>query len=229
MGLNLPGDHPINISPNALSIDQSGVLRVNEALNYNWGSKLTARISVSDPQGATTSKEFSLSVNNVPEAPVINDGLDSISLNFIEDGGVLLPNGWDRTLEERSRKLLVKFFHWLEEDICLLDTPIPMPQATGLMNHGLTDGWVVKIDTNGSKVWDKAYGGSERDYLYDGAQTDDGGFLLAGYSQSDVSGEKSANSKGGYDYWMIKIDSNGNKLWDKTLGGMTKRLPSLPY
>ena len=151
---------------------------------------------------------------------VINDGLDSISLNFIEDGGVLQPIGWDRTLggtlTENPRKIL--------------------PLAGGgylLIGHsdsnasgdrtdesrGLTDGWVVKIDTNGSKVWDKAYGGSERDYLYDGAQTDDGGFLLAGYSQSDVSGEKSANSKGSYDYWIIKIDANGNKLWDKTIGG----------
>jgi len=43
--------------------------------------------------------------------------------------------------------------------------------------------------------------------------------LLAGGSRSSISGEKSEPNKGNYDYWIIKIDANGNKLWDKTFGG----------
>ena len=93
--------------------------------------------------------------------------------------------------------------------------------------RGLTDGWVVKVTAKGVKSWEKSYGGSDRDYLYDGAPTDDGGYLLAGYSQSDASAEKSANSKGGYDYWVVKIDSRGNKIWDKTLGGIRMNISVL--
>jgi hypothetical protein len=39
----------------------------------------------------------------------------------------------------------------------------------------------------------------------------DGGYLLAGVSLSDASGDKSENSKGGHDYWVVKIDLMATK------------------
>lgn len=45
------------------------------------------------------------------------------------------------------------------------------------------------------------------------------GYILTSFSKSDKSNEKSENSKGGFDYWVLKIDSSGNKIWDKTIGG----------
>ncbi|RDC64875.1 T9SS type A sorting domain-containing protein [Adhaeribacter pallidiroseus] len=81
------------------------------------------------------------------------------------------------------------------------------------------DYWVVKIDQQGQKTWDKTFGGSTDDILSDVVARSDNGYLLGGYSSSGKSGDKSQNFKGGYDYWVIKIDSNGKKLWDKTVGG----------
>jgi hypothetical protein len=83
------------------------------------------------------------------------------------------------------------------------------------------DYWVIKIDGNGDKLWDKVYGGNGPEEMYDIAKTDDGGYLLAGHSQSNISFEKTENNRGGgaYDLWVVKIDSTGNKLWDKTYGG----------
>ncbi|WP_277487636.1 T9SS type A sorting domain-containing protein [Catalinimonas alkaloidigena] len=81
------------------------------------------------------------------------------------------------------------------------------------------DYWIVKIDAEGHKVWDKTLGGSGDDFLRSLISTSDGGFLLGGNSNSPVSGDKSEDSKGSYDFWIIKIDSLGNKLWDKTIGG----------
>ena len=49
-------------------------------------------------------------------------------------------------------------------------------------------------------------------------QTDDGGYLLAGSSNSPIGGDKSEAPKGGTDFWIVKIDALGNKLWDKTIG-----------
>ncbi len=84
------------------------------------------------------------------------------------------------------------------------------------------DFWVVKIDANGNKLWDKTFGADDRERSTTASLASDGGFLLGGFSNSNISGDKSENAKGGYDYWVIKLDSNGNKLWDKTIGGSTQ-------
>jgi PKD repeat protein len=86
-------------------------------------------------------------------------------------------------------------------------------------SKGGNDYWVVKIDQNGNKVWDKTLGGGDSDELSKVIPTADGGYLLAGTSMSNASGDKSEDSRGGNDYWIIRIDVSGNKVWDKTLGG----------
>ncbi|QMU31043.1 T9SS type A sorting domain-containing protein [Adhaeribacter radiodurans] len=92
----------------------------------------------------------------------------------------------------------------------------------GLLQRGFyetSDYWVVKVDANGNKIWDKTFGGSEADHLTTIALTKDGGYLLGGSSYSTASGDKTEVSRGSGDYWLVKINSNGKKLWDKTLGG----------
>ncbi|WP_028666607.1 CARDB domain-containing protein [Runella zeae] len=87
---------------------------------------------------------------------------------------------------------------------------------------GESDYWVVKINANGDKEWDKTYGGDQHDILTSIIATSDGGFILGGYSHSSASTDKSENSKGdngSSDYWIVKINSNGDKQWDKVLGG----------
>jgi hypothetical protein len=81
------------------------------------------------------------------------------------------------------------------------------------------DYWVVKIDAFGTKLWDKRYGGTDVDQMNAVVQTSDDGFLLCGFSNSDSSGNKTQNSRGGYDYWIVRTDSIGNILWDKRYGG----------
>ena len=51
------------------------------------------------------------------------------------------------------------------------------------------------------------------------AETTDGGFILGGTSVSNISGNKTQLSQGGADYWIVKIDANGNKQWDRRFGG----------
>lgn len=81
------------------------------------------------------------------------------------------------------------------------------------------DYWVVKVDANGSKQWDKTFGGTNSDELFSLQQTADGGYILGGYSDSPVSPDKSQPSKGDKDYWVIKLNASGTKVWDKTIGG----------
>jgi len=84
---------------------------------------------------------------------------------------------------------------------------------------GIDDYWVVKIDSLGNKEWDKDFGGTDSDILYSLLQTSDGGYILGGRSGSDVSGNKTQPLWGGYDFWIVKINSLGIKIWDKSYGG----------
>ncbi|QMU26745.1 GEVED domain-containing protein [Adhaeribacter radiodurans] len=86
-------------------------------------------------------------------------------------------------------------------------------------SQGAKDFWMLKISSSGAKIWDKRFGGSNDDELRSIIRTADGGFLLAGKSASGVSGDKSQDSQGGADYWIVKLASNGSKQWDRRLGG----------
>ncbi|MGV3640990.1 MAG: IPT/TIG domain-containing protein [Adhaeribacter sp.] len=86
-------------------------------------------------------------------------------------------------------------------------------------SRGDYDYWVLKLDSTGTRLWDKVYGGSGEDKLAALITTRDGGFLLGGFADSDSSADKSADARGSFDYWLVKIDAQGNKTWDKTLGG----------
>ncbi|RDC64871.1 T9SS type A sorting domain-containing protein [Adhaeribacter pallidiroseus] len=81
------------------------------------------------------------------------------------------------------------------------------------------DFWLVKINAQGQKVWDKTLGGRGSDQLKALVALPEGGYLVAGISYSNASGDKSTDSKGFSDYWVVKIDLYGNKIWDHTYGG----------
>jgi hypothetical protein len=87
-------------------------------------------------------------------------------------------------------------------------------------NRGNFDGWIMKIDQSGNKVWTTNFGGSSEDYLKSIASAGDGGFIVAGYTKS-TDGDIPLN-RGGYDEWLIKIDASGSKQWIKTFGGLNE-------
>lgn len=84
---------------------------------------------------------------------------------------------------------------------------------------GSLDYWIVKIDSVGNKLWDRRYGGSDYDQMTSVVAASDGGYLLGGWTFSDSSGDISEPTRGGEDFWIIKVDGSGNKLWDKRYGG----------
>lgn len=76
---------------------------------------------------------------------------------------------------------------------------------------GNTDIYLVKTDTIGKIIWDKAIGGTEIEWASDFKITHDKGFIIAGYTN--------IMTGNGYDVLLIKTDSEGNVKWEKTFGG----------
>ena len=66
--------------------------------------------------------------------------------------------------------------------------------------------------------WSKCYGGSSIEYPESMVQTIDGGYIIAG-SKSSYDGDIVDDTTGGWDFWVIKIDSNGLIEWQKSFGG----------
>ncbi|NJM79895.1 MAG: T9SS type A sorting domain-containing protein [Flavobacterium sp.] len=86
-------------------------------------------------------------------------------------------------------------------------------------SRGNLDYWVVKLKADGSIAWQKTIGGQYVDELKSIRQTTDGGYILGGYSNSPISGDKTEDNYGLGDYWIVKLDENGIIEWQRTLGG----------
>ena len=84
-------------------------------------------------------------------------------------------------------------------------------------NHGGYDIWVAKLNSTGATMWRKIFGGVGNDGAYSIQQTVDGGYIIAGITYSN-DGDVSGNH-GQTDAWVVKLNSLGAIVWQKTLGG----------
>ncbi len=85
--------------------------------------------------------------------------------------------------------------------------------------HGNGDGWVIMIDSTGNILWQRNYGGSLGDWFVKIVPTDNAEFYLIGLSGSSDYDISFDPYPGSYDYWIVKIDIEGNIIWDRIVGG----------
>lgn len=86
-------------------------------------------------------------------------------------------------------------------------------------SRGCGDFWLVSLNASGQIQWQRTIGGTENDSPFSAVATSDGGWITGGISESDISGEKTESLRGVSDYWIVKLDQNGNIQWQKTIGG----------
>ncbi|HNB54142.1 MAG TPA: hypothetical protein PK530_19490, partial [Anaerolineales bacterium] len=89
--------------------------------------------------------------------------------------------------------------------------------VAGNTNSGSSDStelWVIRLNLDGSIIWQKSYGGERYDRAAFVGQTNDGGFFVAGETHSFSPNETA-------DIWVLKLASDGEILWQKTFGNAT--------
>lgn len=137
-------------------------------------------------------------------------------------------DGWVSKIDASGNTVWTKTFggggeDWFTSVVKASDGGYVMTGYTNSNNGDITsakgnyDGWILKIDANGTKSWSLTLGGSDEDYLKSIIQTTDGGYMAVGYTKS-TNGDIPQN-KGGYDEWLVKLSEEGTKQWVKTYGG----------
>ena len=97
---------------------------------------------------------------------------------------------------------------------CLIHTAdggYALAGRTSSFGAGENDFWLVKTDANGQHEWNQTFGGTAFDDAKSVIQTVDGGFALAGMTESSGAGNA--------DFWLVKTDANGQHEWNQTFGG----------
>jgi gliding motility-associated-like protein len=89
----------------------------------------------------------------------------------------------------------------------------------GNILDGDSDLWIVQIRPDGSKVWEKSYGGKGDEIGFCILKLADGDYILGGHTDSEPDLNKTSDAKGKRDVWLIRIKPNGDKVWEKTYGG----------
>jgi hypothetical protein len=126
------------------------------------------------------------------------------------------PLPWEKILGGEKDDLLLSA-------VALPDGGYAVGGGTASKGAGQTDFWALRLDAKGNVVWDKTFGGPKDDSPTRKALAalPDGGFALAGGTYSKGAGDA--------DVWVVRLDGNGNVLWDRTFGARRRRsLPRSP-
>lgn len=84
-------------------------------------------------------------------------------------------------------------------------------------SKGSYDFWAVRLNATGDLLWEKSLGGSQIEIAYAATNTPDGNYIIAGDTRS--SDGDVTNFRGSADVWLVKINDQGDLIWQRTLGG----------
>jgi hypothetical protein len=149
------------------------------------------------------------------------------SIVALADGGFAVAGktyskgagGWDMwvlRLDEASNVVWDHTYGGAEWDyassiVALADGGFAVAGSTRSKGAGGRNMWVLRLDEAGNVVWDQTYGGAEWDYANSIVALSDGGFAVAGGTDSKGAGYE--------DMWVLRLDEAGNVVWDHTYGG----------
>ncbi|HJP25320.1 MAG TPA: SBBP repeat-containing protein, partial [Acidimicrobiales bacterium] len=166
-----------------------------------------------------------LTAKNISHSDAFVSKLDS-SGNYVwakSFGGIGKDYGYSVAVDSSGNVYITGRFegHANENHIVDLD---PGSGTTNVTHNGNGDVFVSKLDSSGDLVWAKSFGGSGTDYGHSVAVDSSGNVYTTGYFNDTVdfdpgAGTTNLTSNGSSDVFVSKLDSSGNYVWAKNLGG----------
>jgi hypothetical protein len=98
------------------------------------------------------------------------------------------------------------------------DSDVSGDKTEASLNGGW-DLWILKLDPLGNISWQNTIGGNNQDHFPAIHQTSDGGYIMGTFTASAISGDKTEDCHGNDDYWILRLDTSGNIIWQNTIGG----------
>nr|WP_314497671.1 T9SS type A sorting domain-containing protein [uncultured Chryseobacterium sp.] len=127
---------------------------------------------------------------------------------------------WQHDIRSSTQDFLSQVTTTIDQQYLISGSAIQssnLQQAKGSQNNGY-DFKIIKLSQNGDTVFEKYFSGKNHDFLAATVATQEGGFAIIGTSYSGKGLDKKEDSKGGSDLWLIRTNSEGNEIWQKTLG-----------
>lgn len=146
---------------------------------------------------------------------------ETITISGLEDFWLLMFDSEGNLIKERS-------FGGSKSDIpsCVRETNDGGFVVAGFslsddgdvsLNNGEEDAWIIRLNKDLDLVWKRVVGGNASDYISAIEETEDGNFIVTGYTESSSGDITDDHSRG--DAWMFKLSSKGELLWQKYFGG----------
>lgn len=185
----------------------------------------------SDSYGNGTNDIYLLKINNQGDliwSKSFSTTLDetSASITYAIDGGFIICGNTRNTNNLGRNALIIKIdtegnLIWkrdygstggetASEVIITSDNNYIFVGSKADPSTGIQNIYLVKIDASGNLIWEKELGGSDSDEAYSISKTNDGGYILSGYTVSYGNGARDA--------FLLKVNSDGNEEWHQTFG-----------
>jgi hypothetical protein len=189
------------------AFDSSGAPLEKASITFDSGW-----IDITDKQGQNINLHHNLGVTNWNDEGLIVDIVGKTVpqgellryLGFDREAGSL---HWSKTYGGSGSELAWAGF------VQTTDGGYALAGYTNSFGAGGCDSWLVKTDASGNEQWNNTYGGTSNEMAFDIVQTGDGGYVLAGWTES--------YGVGGSDCYLVKTDASGNMQWNRTYGGVS--------
>lgn len=197
------------------------LVRINSSGNLLW-EKTYGGDEPDNPASVSALADGGILLSGVSASNISGDksednyGVQNVWLLRLDAMGNIL---WDKTLGGNAAENDGVAIYSNDAIYVVANSSSPVSGTKTQPSRGLVDMWLTKLDLDGNIIWDKAYGGSLGDASVGISVTGDNELMLTGFSFSNTSGEKTEDSYGMADMWLVAIDTNGTVLWDKGIGG----------
>lgn len=128
---------------------------------------------------------------------------------------------WEKNIASSSQDFLSQVSTTIDGQYLISGSSIQTKSEITSNSKNQNSGYdfhIVKLNTDGKEIFNKYFSGNGHDHLISTVVTKEGGSLLAGTSYSTKGLDKTNESKGGADFWLVRLSENGDIIWQQTLG-----------